>query len=122
MAYSDDYIRQLRKKDSKGMLKAGTIRNVLFTYLNTVPEDLKWDIYSLFFPDTDDDEDISTEKAEEAAAVIDLLEGEYDDDNIALTDEQLGYISEGINDYAIEISDEVLMNVMKAAVSRGLMG
>ena len=122
MAISDDYIRQLRKKENKGRISGADVRNILFRYLDFLPEDLSWDIYNLFFPNIEDDDIIETENAENAAAVIDLIEGEYENDIPALTDKQLEYLSEGFNDYALDLSDEVLMNVMKAAVARGLMG
>ena len=122
MAISDDYIRQLRKKENKGRISGADVRNILFRYLDFLPEDLSWDIYNLFFPGIEDADIVETETAEKAAVVIDLIEGEYEDDIPALTAAQLEYLSEGFNDYALDLSDDVLMNVMKAAVARGLMG
>ncbi len=122
MAYSDDFIRQLRKRSEKSTIKASTLRSMLFNNLEGVPEDLGWDIFNLFFPDTGDDSMLNSETAERLALVIDLFVGEYDENNIELTDEELEYISDGVNDYALELTDDILMNVMKAAVARGLMG
>ena len=56
------------------------------------------------------------------AAVIDLAEDESEEGSPGLTDDELMYISEGVNDYALELSDDLIMNIMKTAVSRGLMG
>ncbi|MDC7227420.1 MAG: hypothetical protein PQJ61_11715 [Spirochaetales bacterium] len=122
MAYSDDFYRQISKRAEKGLIELQKVRGFLFDFLQDVPEDLRWDIFSLFFPDAEDNTRVSVEDASGFTAVIDLFEGEYEEDKLALTDEQLKYISEGVNDFALDLSDEVLMNVMQAAVSRGLLG
>ncbi len=121
MAYSDDFIRKIRKLSEKDGINKSSFRSVFFKFLNDVPEDLCWDIFNLFFPD-DTDETIDLADADKFAVIIDLFDGEYEENNIALSDEELKYITEGVNDYALELSDEVLMNVMKAAVARGLLG
>ena len=122
MTYSDDYIRQIGKRSEKGEIKVKEVRKLLFDFLNAVPEDLQWDIFNLFFPGAEDDELLKKDAAERLSEVIDLFEGEYDEDDLKLSDEELRYISEGVNDFALELTDECLTNVMRAAVSRGLMG
>ncbi len=127
MAYSDDFIRKIRKLSDKGSISKSSFRSVFFKFLNGVPEDLCWDIFNRFFPDVDDGIDpdtavIGLDDSDKFAVIIDLFEGEYEESNIGLSDEELKYITEVVNDYALELSDEVLMNVMKAAVARGLLG
>ena len=121
MAYSDDYLRQLDRRVLKNEnVEKEPIRKLFFQYLPEVPEDLCWDIFNLFFEDEDAGK-IGLQ-AKRLALVIDLVEGEYDEKTLELTDDELRYISEGVNDFALELSDEILMNVMKAAVYRGLLG
>ena len=122
MAYSDDFIRQIAKRSDKGKMTTAGLRKLLFDFLGEIPEDLRWDIFNLFFPDTDDQALIDNKEAERLVEVIDLFEGEYDENELRLTDDELRYISEGVNDFALDLTDEILMNVMKAAVSRGLLG
>lgn len=121
MAYSDDYLRQLSRRTAKGeALTSETVRKLFFQYISDLPEDLCWDIFSQFISESE--EDIPMEKAEKLSVVIDLFEGEYEENDLKLTDDELKFISEGVNDFALDLSDDMLMNVMKAAVSRGLMG
>ena len=122
MVYSDDFIRQVRKKSASGRIAVSVARKLFLNFLEAPPEDLRWDIFNLFFPGTEDQVLIQTDSAERLSIVIDLFEGEYDENNLELSDDELKYISEGVNDYALEMTDDVLMNVMKAAVARGLLG
>ncbi|HAK45668.1 MAG TPA: hypothetical protein DCO79_07090 [Spirochaeta sp.] len=122
MAYSDEFIRQIGKRASRDVLNTLTVRNLFFNFLGDVPEDLRWDIFNLFFPEGADDAELSTSEAERLSSIIDLVEGEYEEDELKLTNDELKYISEGVNDFALDLSDDILMNVMQAAVARGLMG
>lgn len=122
MAYSDDYIRQIGKRSKADKITVMTVRNLFFDFLKEVPADLRWDIFNLFFPELPDDTELSSSDAQRLSVVIDLFEGDYEDDELRLTDEEVKYISEGVNDFALDLSDDILMNVMKAAVARGLMG
>jgi len=122
MAYSDDYLRQLGRKTAKGeAAKPEMVRKLFFQYLTDIPEELCWDIFNYFIGESEPDKDLAKDEAEHLSVVIDLFEGEYDEKDLKLTDDELRYISEGVNDYALDISDEMLMNVMQAAVSRGLL-
>ncbi|MDC7124769.1 MAG: hypothetical protein PQJ46_04335 [Spirochaetales bacterium] len=122
MAYSDDFIRVLNKKAKKEEVSLSELRFLFFSFLKVLPEDLQWDIFNFYFDNLEDNDSIFMEKAEHLSVLIDLFEGEYDENKIDLTDEELEYISEGVNDYAMQLSDELIMNVMRAAVARGLMG
>ena len=122
MAYSDDYLRQLRKRAAGApAVDTGSALKLFCRYLTEIPEELCSDIFDFFCGHGSDDA-VEAARAEHLSDVIDLFEGEYDEKNIPLSDEELEYISEGVNDYAVDIDDETLMNVMKAAVARGLMG
>ncbi len=121
MAYSDDYLRQLSRKTAKGeILEVEAVQKLFFRYISDLPQDLCWDIFNYFIVEKDGE--LSTDKAERLSIVIDLIEGEYEENDLKLTDEELKFISEGVNDFALDISDDMLMNVMRAAVSRGLLG
>ena len=122
MAYSDEFIRQIGKRSAENEIKVDTLSNLFFDFMSEVPGDLRWDIFSMFFPDLEAEAMVQTSQAEKLAIVIDLFEGEYEEDNLALTNEEIQYISEGVNDFALNLSDDILMNVMKAAVARGLLG
>ena len=122
MAYSDDYLRLVGKKAADEKIGAETVRKILFDFLNYVPEDLRWDIFNLFFPEIEDNAVVTVAEAQRLSLVVDLFEGEYEDDGTGLTDAELRTISEGVNDFALEMSDDVLMNVMKTVVARGLLG
>lgn len=122
MAYSDDFMRLIRKRAVAEKIEAGASRKILFDFLKYTPEDLRWDIFNLFFPDIKDDVMITVKEAERLAIVVDLFEGEYEDDKSGLTDEELKSISEGVNEFALELSDDILMNVMRVVVAKGLLG
>ena len=121
MAYSDDYLRQLSRRTAKnGGTDVEMVRSLFFQFIADLPEELRWDIFSLIFGEPQPDDVFK--RAEYLSVVIDLFEGEYEEDNLALSDDELKAISEGVNDFALDLSDEMLMNVMKAAVSRKLLG
>jgi hypothetical protein len=121
MVYSDDYLRQLGRNIHKsGGIEPDMVRTLFFQYVSELPEELRWDIFNLLFGEPETEQ--SLEKAEHLSVVIDLFEGEYEEAHLKITDDELKYISEGVNDYALDLSDDILMNVMRAAVSRGLMG
>ena len=122
MAFSDDYIRQTGRRAKAGKIKATEVRRLFFSYLENVPGELAWDVFNLFFPDIEDNAEMNEDDAAGLSAVIDLFEGEYEETELPFSDDQLKYISEGVNDFALELTDDVIMNVMKAAVARGLMG
>ncbi len=125
MAYSDDFIRQAERGIKKeGRLEPEKLRAILFSFLDNIPADLCWDIYNRF------GESVNTASEDRSkadslltllAAVVDLFEGEYDEKSGLIADEDLKYISEGVNDYALDMSDDILMNVMSVAVSRKLL-
>jgi hypothetical protein len=123
MAYSDEYLRQLDKKAAgRDAVPVETVKDLFRGFVSELPEVLCRDIFSLFFDGDEPDVKVPAVKAERLSLVIDLLEGDYPEDDPSLTDAELNYISEGINDFALELPDELIMNVMKTAVARGLMG
>jgi hypothetical protein len=123
MAYSDEYLRQLDKKAAgRDAVPVETVKDLFRGFVSELPEVLCRDIFSLFFDGDEPDVKVPAVRAERLSLVIDLLEGDYPEDDPSLTDAELNYISEGINDFALELPDELIMNVMKTAVARGLMG
>ncbi|MBI9105955.1 MAG: hypothetical protein JEZ04_04370 [Spirochaetales bacterium] len=121
MAYSDDYLRQLSRQKAKGVaVEPEMVRTLFSRYVSDLPTELCWDILNYFLEGSDAGQVL--EIAERLSVVIDLFEGEYDEDDLKLTDEELSFISESVNDFAINLTDDMLMNVMRAAVSRRLMG
>jgi hypothetical protein len=123
MAYSDEYLRQLDKRAAgREDIPVETIKDLFRGFVSDLPDVLCWDIFNLFFESSEPGVKVPTVRAERLYLVIDLLEGDYPEDDPSLTDAELNYISEGINDFALELPDELIMNVMKTAVARGLMG
>lgn len=80
-------------------------------------EDIREEMEALISGDSTD-----TGPEETLASVIDLMTGNYDPAVTTLNDEELTAVYEAVNEYAIDLPDDLVFQVMKAAVERGLLG
>ena len=122
MTAGENFLRRCKKgnlvyefeKDDK-------LREAFFSSLPSCPEPLRWDLYEemeiLVF---------GREKAgdlvETLASVIDMLTGEYDREYSVLDDDEITAVYEAVNEYALELPEDLVFSVMQVAVERGLLG
>ena len=119
MSYSNNYLGLLNKKTIKGQIQLNELRKLFFSFLDC-PNELKWDISNFYFSEIESDSMVNLTQAEKLSELIDLFSGEYEEDRIRISNEELKYISEGVNDFALEMTDDTILNVMKLVVSRGI--
>lgn len=121
---SDDFLRVYRKrrKDRDPSEYPELLGEMLKEFLTELPEELSEDLAACV------EEHLNAAPGENAltgedvyAAVIDVVTGEAEEEEPGIPDELLQDVMQGVNDFAADISDEVLMNVMKIAVARGLL-
>ena len=100
---------------------AGDIRDVLFTFLKELPENLKHDIFNFYFDQYLDDE--SPDKtlyqlAEAPLAMIDFMTGQVASVDAEFTDDEWSMIKEGINANAEDMDLRLLNQLMSILVEK----
>ncbi len=117
-------LKQIRKQKSDysydGLIEE--TRKSFFSHLEFLPEEMLYDIFSYFLEhntfgqDTYSDFDRLSLKLLDAS---DLFTGSYDASISSITEEDMGYIKDSVNDFAMDLDDEVLFYVMQKAVEKG---
>jgi len=98
------------------------VRKVFFTHLDYLPEEMLYDIFNYLLDTYADSEDAYADfdrLSEKMLDTADLLGGVYDDETSSLTDEDIDFIKESANDFALDLDDKVLFYIMEKAVERG---
>ena len=115
------HIRKLQKEFSyDGFITE--IRNAFFHHLSFLPGEMLFDLFHYFLEaytegmDPYEDFDRLSEKLLD---VTDLFAGNYNDDAGTITDQEIDYIKEAVNDFALQIDDETVFYIMQKAMERG---
>ncbi|MBN2051625.1 MAG: hypothetical protein JW760_14335 [Spirochaetales bacterium] len=120
MTAGEDFLRRCekaRKGDPSGYRDG--MRKAFFTSLPFCPEELLEDLLEEL-------EDLSgsgeKELEEILSAVIDLMTGDKQGKETPLRDRELTAVYQGVNDYAQQLPEDLVFQVMRTAVERGLLG
>ena len=117
-------LKQIRKQQEDhsydGLIEE--VRKSFFYHLPFVPEDMLYDVFNYFLEKYTDARDVYADfdkLSEKLLDVTDLLCSNYDDQAGSISNEELDYLKETVNDFSIELPEDVLFYVMKKAVERG---
>lgn len=117
-------LQQIRKQQAghsyDGLIEE--VRKSFFYHLPFMPEDMLYDVFNYFFGKYTDARDVYADfdnLSEKLLDVTDLFCSNYDDRAGSISDEELDYLKETVNDFSTELPEDVLFYVMKKAVERG---
>jgi len=122
MTAGEDFLRRCKKAHlSYEYEKDDRFRETFFSCLPACPEPLCWDLYEemeilVFGRKT------RASLEDTLASVIDLMAGGYDPDHSVLDNDEITAVYEAVNEYALELPEDVVFSVMQVAVERGLLG
>lgn len=126
MNASEAYYKRAKEAIRRGEGKkieviAGDIRDVLFTFLKELPENLQHDIFNFYYDAYLDDE--SPDKtlyqlAEGPRAMIDFMTGQVASVDAEFSDEEWEMIREGINANADDMDIRLLNQLMSVLVEK----
>ena len=122
MTAGENFLRRCKKANLLYEYeKDDALREAFFSALPACPETLRWDLYEemeilVFGRETE------ARFEETLASVIDMLTGEYDREYSVLDDDEITAVYEAVNEYALELPDDLVFSVMQVAVERGLLG
>jgi len=126
MTASEAYYKRAKDAIRRGEGKsdeviAGDIRDVLFTFLKELPENLKHDIFNFYFDRYLDDE--SPDKtlyqlAEAPQGMIDFMTGQVASVDAEFSEEEWQMIKEGINANAEDMDIRLLNQLMSVLVDK----
>ncbi len=100
---------------------AGDIRDVLFTFLKDLPDNLKHDIFNFYFDqylDDPSDEKTLYQLAEAPMNMIDFMTGQVASVDAEFSEEEWQMIKEGINANAEEMDIRLLNQLMSVLVEK----
>ena len=122
MTAGEDFLRRCRRdRISYEFENDEKLQKLFFSCLPSCPETLCWDLYEemeilVFGRET------KAGFEETLASVIDLVTGEYNSEQSVLDDDEITAVYEAVNDYALDLPEDLVFTVMQVAVERGLMG
>ncbi len=126
MTASEAYYKKAKEAIRQGEGKpdeqiAGNIREVLFSFLKELPDNLKHDIFNFYFEKFLDDEAADKsiyQLAEGPMAMIDFMNGQVATIDAEFSEEEWEMIKEGINANAEDMDLRLLNQLMTVLVEK----
>ena len=122
----ESFMRQAWKAHFAGDADTGIMdaaRAGFIQSLPVLPESMKHDLFNFMEeanrPVNEDREGMAP-LTEALGRILQLFDGDLMEDDTQLTDEELGFVKDIVADFALEIDQDLVLDIMKIAVSRGL--
>ena len=119
----ENHLRHIRKSKQEYSYD-GIIREVqkaFFYHLSILPKEMLFDLFNFFLETYTDGKDTYSDfdrLSEKLLDVTDLFLGNYNDSSGSISDEELDYIKETVNDFALEMDDDTVFYIMQKASLR----
>lgn len=120
----DIHLKKIRKQQAEhsydGLIEE--VRKSFFHHLSFLPEDMLYDVFHYYLDNFTDAKNTYADFDRLSGKLLDVTDlfcSNYDDAAGSITDEELDYLKETVNDFSTDLPEDVLFYVMKKAVERG---
>jgi hypothetical protein len=120
----ENQLRHIRKQQKEfsydGFMTE--MRNAFFHHLSFLPQEMLYELFHYFLESYTEGKDPYKDfdrLSEKLLDITDLFNGNYNDSVGSISDREIDYIKEAVNDFALQIDDDTVFYIMQKAMERG---